>query len=448
MFKVILTIVSLLFISLDAQDMGTQSNKLNQELEVRNSKSYLDAFNFFKMGDFTKSLKLFEQLSSEYPEHEYVNYYYGRSAFELEQYELAYSAFDRVLITNPSNHRARLELARVLFLMKGYKEAKKEFEQVLMSPIPPTVRATIEKFLLAIKDQEKGYKLNKVAIVGFGWDDNINNNTYLNNILYGNLILDNDTNKKSDSNLKFILVGNLVVPYEKNNKITFETTAIAFLQKQRHYTENNMFLTSFTSGIGYVNQDTKFLTSLLYNHAWVGSHDYMGIYGTSLNIKRKILNDNLLSVDLKYKKKKMKAPSNHGKNSSLKELTVDYMMPVNEKKDSLTLSALYIEERKEQGTRVDVSKDIKKIKVSYDKKIFEGYDTGIDYQFEKDVYLENNINLPDRVDKIRTIILRVGKKLNKTNTISTEYTNINTKSEINTYTYKKQSIVLNYTLIF
>ena len=181
MVKNILLTIVFVFLSLNtinAQETTTQSFK---DTKIRKSVSYKNALKAFKTGDFQKSFKLFGELSNN-SDNEHVNFYYGRSAFELKKYELAFSAFDRVLITNESNHRARLELARTLFLMEGYKESKKEFNKVLLAPIPKSVRDQVNKFLKLIKDKESGYILNKVAIFGLGWDNNINNNSYLDTI--------------------------------------------------------------------------------------------------------------------------------------------------------------------------------------------------------------------------------------------------------------------------
>jgi tetratricopeptide (TPR) repeat protein len=439
--KILLTFLATIFI---CNVYGAEIN-FTDDIEAKNN--YNTALEYFKQKDYKKALALFDKLVDKYPENEKINFYYGRSAFELKNYEFAFSAYDRILISNPTNHRVRLEYARTLFMMKSYKEAKKEFEAVLASPIPKVVRSNIEKFIQAIEDKEKNYILNKVAIFGFGWDDNINNNTdeHVNNIIPS---LNNNVNKISDSNFKAILVGNLIVPNKTNNHISWESTGIAYMQEQRHYHDNDIFLISLTSGIGYTNQKYKNLTSVTYDHIWVGGDQTLYIYGLAHSIKYNIYKKHLLAINIKYKKKKWIQQTNRDKNSNIKELSLNYTLPIENTKDKVDFFTSYIAERKKNGTRVDVSKDTKKYKVSYSKNLFETYDINFAYQFEKNIYKEESTLAPKRDDDTRTATLGVTKKLDKTKTIAVEYNNIDNKSNNNTYTYKKQSVNLNYTLLF
>jgi len=408
---------------------------------------YSKGLTSFNQKDYDTSFEVFSKLVDAYPGDEKVNFYYGRSAFELKKYEFALTAFDRILISNPTSDRVRLEYARTLYMMKSYKEAKKEFQAVLATPIPVNVRKNVEKFLEMIDQQEKSYILNKVAIFGFGWDNNINNNTYEAITLVNNLPLTNDTNKISDTNFKTILVGNLIVPNKSNNKLSWESTGIAYMQEQRHYHDNDIFLISLSSGVGYTNQKYKNLASLTYDHIWLGGDQTLYFYGISNSTKYNIYKKHLLNVDIKYKKKKMIKIEDTYKSSNIKELSLGYTIPL-ENKDIINISNTYTMERKEHGTRIDVSKDTKEYKLSYTKKLFEKYDVTLGYKITKDKYKDVSLALPQRVDDSKTISLRVLKKLAKTKSISTEFNNIDNDSTINSYTYKKKSVNLNYTLAF
>lgn len=424
-------------------------NILSKKIKIKKTKEYKIALKTFNSKNYEKSFILFEKLSAKYSGDENIEFYYARSAFELKKYEFAFAAYDRVLIQNPNNSRARLELARTLFLMKSYKEAKKEFNKVLISPIPAAVRANIEKFIQAIDAKEKKYILNKIAIFSLGRDNNINNNTYVNNTLYGGLLLNNDTKELTDTNFKAILVGNLIVPNKKNNKLSWESTAIGFIQEQNKYHANDIALTSFSSGLGYMNKTYKNLTSVTYDHIWVGGDQTLYIYGLSNNIKTKIgKNNNILSVDLKYKKKKMIKIADYDKNSNIRELGMSISIPMIKKKNKLILSSTYLTERKAQGTRVDVDKDTNKLKMTFDNNMENNYNTTLSYQIENNKYIEKNANLPIRDDNTRNVTLKISKKLNKKRTVALEVNDIDTKSTINTYTYDKRSISASYTLIF
>jgi len=413
------------------------------------TQEYQSALKVYQAKKYEKALALFDKLVEKYPQNELVNFYYGRSAFELKNYDFAFTVYDRILITNPQNYRVRLEYARTLFMMKSYKEAKKEFESVLASPIPKIVRKNVEKFLELVNSKEKGYVLNKIAIFGFGWEDNINNSTYeyANNVITG--LTNNNTNKKSDTNFKTILVGNLIVPYKTNKHISWESTGVLYLQKLRHYHDNDIFLISLTSGIGYVNQKYKNLASMTYDDVLVGGKHTLYTYGLSDSIKYKIYKKHLLTINIKYKKKKWVQKADTTKNSSIKELSFNYLLPIKNSKDKFNLFTSYKKEQKDAGTRADVNKNTKQYKISYTKNLFDKYNMTLAYQLQRDKYKDAlSSTIPPRDDKTKTATIGVTRALSKIKTVTIEYNNIDNKSNNNIYSYKKQSVNLSYTVLF
>ncbi len=64
-----------------------------------------------------------------------------------------------------------------------------------------------------------------------------------------------------------------------------ESTGVVYMQKQKEYNENNIFLTSITSGIGYTNQKYKNLTSFTYDHIWIGGDQSIYLYGIANSFK-------------------------------------------------------------------------------------------------------------------------------------------------------------------
>jgi len=135
------------------------------------------------------------------------------------------------------NHRARLEYGRTLLMLEAYKEAQEEFKKVLASPIPASVRKNVEKFLKVIEKANKQYVLNQILIFSFGWDDNINNNTYEDITIVDTLPLTNDTEKEKDTHFKLTLINNFIKPF-KNKQYTFESTSVVYIQQQNKYSED------------------------------------------------------------------------------------------------------------------------------------------------------------------------------------------------------------------
>jgi len=411
---------------------------------VTKSQEYNEAYLLFTQKNYQKALPLFDTLVNKYPQNEKINFYYARTAFELKNYEFAFTAYDRILISNPTNHRVRLELARTLFMMKSYKQAKKEFEAVLISPIPPAVRANVKKFIAAIEDKEKTYVLNKVAIFGFGWDDNVDNNI--------DDVSSNSPTPKHDTNFKAILVGNLIVPNKKDNTLTWETTAIGYMQEQSRYKDSNIQLASFTTGIARSNKKIKNLMSLTYDHIWYGGSQLLYIYGVSDKLQYKINKQNTLQFDMKFKKKKFSDVDDQIKNSHTAELALQYTKSFANKKDKIILSTSHITEKRDMeqdNLNANISKDTTKYKISFNKNFLKDYDFTIGYQTEIYHYKEKLSFAPElRKDHKKTFTSKLSYTLDKKQMIALEYINVNNKTNDENYLYKKQSVNLNYTILF
>ncbi|NQY93174.1 MAG: hypothetical protein HRT43_03325, partial [Campylobacteraceae bacterium] len=225
------TPVKSVFNQVKKQDIkSTPSNKTNQKFSNEDVLKYQQAVKFFKTKNYEKSYELFNELFINYLDDEKINFYLGRSAFELEKYNEAYAAYQRVQINNEDNHRVRLEIARILYILKSYDNALKEFEIVLKNPIPTQVRKNVQALIDSIKNKQKKYFFSGVYQLGFGWDNNINNNTHEDFTTYGSTFLTNDTNKVQDSFNKEVLVLNFIRPFKDDKSYAFESSSIFYLQ--------------------------------------------------------------------------------------------------------------------------------------------------------------------------------------------------------------------------
>lgn len=85
------------------------------------------------------------------------DYYFGIAAVDSGRPSLGVVALERVLLTNPDNDLARLELARGYFVLEDYERAKESFTRLLAKQLPPPVRGSIEKYLAAIRDKDPDF---------------------------------------------------------------------------------------------------------------------------------------------------------------------------------------------------------------------------------------------------------------------------------------------------
>jgi outer membrane protein len=100
----------------------------------------------------------------------------GIAANESGQFARAIFALERVLALQPSNARARAELARAMFAVGDNANARKLLEETKAEGVPESVGQTIDEFLQAIdKVDEQGRSSIKLYVEsGLGYDSNVN----------------------------------------------------------------------------------------------------------------------------------------------------------------------------------------------------------------------------------------------------------------------------------
>ena len=101
---------------------------------------------------------------------------YGIAAIDAGHAGEGVLALERYVIQFPDNDRARLELARGYFVLGELVRAREEFDNVSRKNPPPSVQATIDRFMDSIRAQEGRYTTTSSFYleVGGGVDSNVN----------------------------------------------------------------------------------------------------------------------------------------------------------------------------------------------------------------------------------------------------------------------------------
>jgi hypothetical protein len=104
------------------------------------------------------------------------DFYFGIAAIDSGNAGDGVLALERYVVQFPGNDRARLELARGYFVLGELLRAREEFETVARKNPPPSVQATIDRFLDSIRSQETRYTAttNLWVEAGVGYDSNVN----------------------------------------------------------------------------------------------------------------------------------------------------------------------------------------------------------------------------------------------------------------------------------
>jgi len=106
----------------------------------------------------------------------YFDYYYGVSAIDSGFASQGVFALERVLLVFPGDPVARLELARGYFVLEEYARSRQEFETVLETDPPDSVKRTAYLYLDRIRIEESRYRTTWSGFVeiGGGYDTNVN----------------------------------------------------------------------------------------------------------------------------------------------------------------------------------------------------------------------------------------------------------------------------------
>ena len=128
------------------------------------------------------------ELGLEHPElmgDPLFDYVFGVAAVDSGRVSLGVLALERVLLTNPADDLARLELARAYFALGEFQRAREEFDEVKRHRPPPGVVKTVNQFLEGIKRKEGEYKVlwSAYGEFGLGYNSNVNAATAVDSIV-------------------------------------------------------------------------------------------------------------------------------------------------------------------------------------------------------------------------------------------------------------------------
>lgn len=127
------------------------------------------------------------------------DFYYAQLLLHDGDTREAIFALERVLILQPQQHRARLDLARAYYANNNLVRSRTEFERVLATNPPPQVQANIQAFLDRITAIERARDRQFTMFAGLeaGYDNNINGGGNLDGQLDPNLLGLTDLSEES-----------------------------------------------------------------------------------------------------------------------------------------------------------------------------------------------------------------------------------------------------------
>lgn len=322
---------------------------------IPSERVYQEAQKSYNAGDFKTAYGFFETLSLENPENPEYNFLLGRSALELKMYDEAVTAFDRVLMLNPSHTRTRLELARLYFETKEYEQASHELELVLKENIPQNVRDIATAFKTRIDESKNKHSFSVALIVGAGYDNNANNDIGKKEFIIPSFnipITGND--KVDDSNLFATMVLNHSYDFGEKGGWSLENSLVGYNKTNIDLTQNNLNLFALSTSPIYSHESLRLSMPLNYDRVYLDGKGYM--YNLSATLKGAYLLDATSQVEVGYLHKRGYYDEDEGQDVKGNTFFGSYKKAFGENEPLLlSLSTSYSDNAEVNSGRTDVA---------------------------------------------------------------------------------------------
>lgn len=348
---------------------------------VPNERIYQEALQTYNKGDFKTAYGFFETLSLENPENPEYNFLLGRSALELKMYDEALTAFDRVLMLNPTHTRTRLELARLYFETKQLEQASHELDLVLKENIPQNVRDIATAFKARVDESKSKHRFSVALIVGGGYDSNANNDIGKKEFIIPSFNIPISGNEKvSDSNLFATMVVNHVYDFGDKGGWSLENALVGYNKLNVDLTNNNLNLFSLSTSPVYTYEKYRFSMPLNYDRVYLDGKGYM--YNLSASLKGAYMLDETSQLEAGYLFKRGFYDKDDAQDVKGSTFFGSYKKAFGEEEPILlSLSTSYSDNAEVNSGRTDVASTGNSYSIELSKSFKNGLRTSLSYTY-------------------------------------------------------------------
>lgn len=417
------TLALFLSISLYAADSS------DQELYKQAQKAY-------QYGNFQQAYEIFETLSKHSPQNAELHFYVGRCALELQRYDEAMAAFDRVLILNPNHTRTHLELARLYYEQKQLEMAHLELNTVLSTQLPNDVRDSAMAFKRKIDDSLSPHRFSGALVLGGGYDSNVNNDIGNREFTIPSLNLPISGNTKEKDGYGFsTFVFNHGYDFGEKGGWSLENSFIAYDKLYSQSSQNNLVLFSLASAPTWNENELKVALPMMFDRVYIDGKGYL--YNIGLGIKNGYLIDSFSMIEGGYTFKRGYYHENtYDVNSHL--IFADYRRIIGDNLFSLALHAAYGINQEVESVRTDVAYNELTYGFELSKELTKSLRSSLGYTRANARYQDvDSAFLTKRKDDIDTYEVSVSYSLQKNLALSTNVSYSDHQSNHTPYDYTK-----------
>ncbi len=363
-------------------------------------------------------------------------------AFREGEFESALALYDKEMINHPNSKRAALGYATTLYKLGFYKESKKEFQKILVLNPPANVKRNIEAFLDSIDSKLTVSHFYGSVTIAMGYDDNLGYNSSKRYTEYGGIKFENDTNKtKGSLGTLSLLLGH----HYSKEAFSWDNSFYTYNEMQSKDTIEDLNYFNFTTAPSYGYGSYRFTLPMGVDYSFLDRESESNTIFSSPEIKYRFDRDMILSLVLNISKTKNKRDEGRSYKSK------GFKTTLLKRHDALTIYGAvgYRDDKKSSGERYDVS-----------KKLFDGYINILyklntlfmvtnSYYYELSKYndLDEALGYKREDDKYRATF-GFDYLVDRADIFSCSYQYLKNSSNINAYSYDKNSLFIKYTKKF
>jgi len=250
---------------------------------VIDSIKYKNALQQYNSNNYLKSYELFEKLFWDNLQNADVNFYLASSAYYIQKYDEALSAYERIVIQYPKDQDIWFEIAKTYYMQKNYLKSKEILSTIKPKLSTKELLSDVKKYkqLLADKLEKSIFRAN--IIVGLGKNSNVNNK---------------NLNEVSKTFHQELLVAKH--RYNINNNYSIKNNLILLNKKITSHESINMLAFKPSLEKSYSNYIVDY--AFLYEKIKIGGNNYLNTYSIIPKIIYQYANDLKINTIFKFTK--------------------------------------------------------------------------------------------------------------------------------------------------
>lgn len=333
--------------------------------------SYNEGLSAYKEKDFKTSYSVFKKIYLQKLSDVNFNFYFGRSAYETGNYEIALAAFERVGMLDERSIRNKLETARTYYMLKMFEDSEIMYREVLANPsIPDNVRRNIELSLSKVSKVQKKSFTYATVMLDYLYDSNINYGS-LGDYQFGGTVLGR-IDEISDSALQVFANVTNIYDIGYKNGFAIKNSFSVYLKDYATYNLYNVLYFTYNPSIIY--KETSYTAELVagFDTMELGKKKYLS--SASLMPRFEFNHSPTFKslAHIKYQRKKFEREAQHDLDANRYELSYG-LQNILTPRSYIQANLLGITEKKLRGTNIYVDFDEIKVNLNYANQFTKKY---------------------------------------------------------------------------